>query len=96
MLIGYHPRARAEFVDAVRWYVRRSAKAAQRFDEEILRAEAQISASPESWTNYLRGTKYYSLKRFPYKVVYRVLSTHVQIIAVAHAKRRPGYWAKRL
>jgi hypothetical protein len=36
------------------------------------------------------------LKRYPYFVVFRELPRKIQIIAVAHAKRRPGYWTKRL
>jgi hypothetical protein len=29
-------------------------------------------------------------------VVFRERLHEIQVIAVAHAKRRPGYWAKRL
>jgi hypothetical protein len=28
-------------------------------------------------------------------VVYRVFSRHVQVVAVAHARRRPHYWLDR-
>jgi plasmid stabilization system protein ParE len=37
-----------------------------------------------------------SLKRFPYVVFYCLDSATVEIVAVAHAKRRPGYWLERL
>jgi hypothetical protein len=30
--------------------------------------------------------------RFPFAVCYRVTNTDVQITAVAHGKRKPGYW----
>jgi hypothetical protein len=33
---------------------------------------------------------------YPYFVVFRELPRKIEIIAVAHAKRRPGYWLKRL
>jgi hypothetical protein len=36
------------------------------------------------------------LNRYPYFVVFRELPRKIQIIAVAHAKRRPGFWASRL
>ncbi len=32
---------------------------------------------------------------FPYAVVYRDLDAAIHIIAVAHTKRRPGYWRLR-
>jgi hypothetical protein len=35
------------------------------------------------------------LNRYPFSVVFRERLHDLQIIAVAHAKRRPGYWAKR-
>jgi hypothetical protein len=36
------------------------------------------------------------LHHFPYFVVFRELPSKIQIIAVAHAKRRPGYWRGRI
>jgi hypothetical protein len=35
------------------------------------------------------------LTRFPYVVFYEVVDDAVEVIAVAHAKRRPGYWLHR-
>lgn len=32
---------------------------------------------------------------FPYAVVYRQVDVAIHIIAVAHTKRRPGYWRRR-
>ncbi len=34
--------------------------------------------------------------RFPYSIIFRVDSDRIYVIAVAHAKRRPGYWKDRL
>jgi hypothetical protein len=36
-----------------------------------------------------------ALRRFPFGLVYRVSSSMVQIVAVAHQRRRPGYWRQR-
>jgi len=33
--------------------------------------------------------------RFPYQVVYRLTASEILIVAVAHLKRRPGYWKDR-
>jgi hypothetical protein len=33
--------------------------------------------------------------RFPYQVVYRIRPGEIVIVAVAHLKRRPGYWKNR-
>jgi toxin ParE1/3/4 len=34
--------------------------------------------------------------RFPYHVVYLELTTHIRILAIAHDRRKPGYWKDRL
>jgi toxin ParE1/3/4 len=33
---------------------------------------------------------------FPYAVLYVDKTDHVLVLAVAHFKRRPGYWRERL
>ena len=57
-----------------------------------------ICRSPDRWSAYLHGTRRYLMKRFPYFVVYRALelSNKLQVIAVAHERRKPGYWRPRL
>jgi plasmid stabilization system protein ParE len=36
------------------------------------------------------------LRRFPFAIVFVELETSIRIIAVAHARRRPGYWKPRV
>ena len=35
------------------------------------------------------------LRRFPYSVLYVIEDAEVIVLAVAHQRRRPGYWAGR-
>ncbi len=42
------------------------------------------------------GTQRLVLGHYPFSIVFRELLHEIQIVAVAHAKRRPGYWAFRL
>lgn len=37
-----------------------------------------------------------AVRRFPYHVVYLELRDRLQVLAVAHDRRRPGYWAGRI
>ena len=48
------------------------------------------------WPPYILGTRKYRLSPFPYLLVYRSTGVGVQVIAVAHGKRRFGYWRDRL
>ena len=43
-----------------------------------------------------RAIRRRAVSRFPYHVVYMDLSDRLQILAVAHDRRRPGYWVGRL
>ena len=45
---------------------------------------------------YLFGTQRYIMKRFPFVVVYRVAADGIEVVAVAHGSRKPGYWKNRL
>jgi toxin ParE1/3/4 len=94
--IDYHPEGRLEAEGAFDWYRERSPRAAERFYIELERAHTAIQNSPESWAEYLYGTRRYLLKRYPYIVVYRVAVHRIEVIAVAHGSRQPGYWASRL
>lgn len=83
-------------VEAVaRWYAERSSTAAIAFSDEIDAAESAIVRLPEAWPSFDHGTRRYLLRRFPYSVVYRVEPDRIVIVAVAHARRRPGYWRWR-
>ncbi len=89
----------AEAVDEARvareWYAVRSAAAASRFDAELERALEEILDAPDRWPIYDEGVWHFLLRRFPYMIVYREVGTSVQIVAVAHCKRKPGYWKGR-
>jgi plasmid stabilization system protein ParE len=90
-----HPRAVAEARAARRWYARRLPALATRFLAELDDAVTHITTAPQQGPAYLHGMRVYHLHRFPYLVVYRDLGTTVQVIAVAHTRRRPGYWRRR-
>jgi plasmid stabilization system protein ParE len=91
-----HPRAVAEARAARRWYARRSIAAANRFISELDHAIQQITDTPDLWQPYLHGTRAYRLGRFPYLVVYQEVAGTLYLLAVAHGRRRPGYWKRRV
>jgi plasmid stabilization system protein ParE len=94
--LTYHPRASEEIDEAYSWYAMRSTQAADGFYEELFRAVNRVRQQPGLFPLYLHGTHRAVLDRYPFSVVFRELPHEIQIVAVAHAKRRPGYWASRL
>ena len=94
--IEFHEAAFAELDAAFDWYFVRSARVAAAFLDEIERALSLISRSPQTWPFYHRDTRKFILKRFPFLVIYREKAAMIQIIAIAHGRRRPHYWKTRL
>lgn len=93
--VGFHPAALEESTAAERWYRERSDTAAVAFVAEIDRAVEQIGDAPDRWPRHTQGTRRFVLRRFPFTLIYRVGSAEVEIIAVAHGRRRPDYWKGR-
>ena len=93
--VEFHPLAADEAKAAERWYRERNETASARFQRELDRAVDLISERPNTGSPYLGNTRRVLLRRFPFFVVYRVRGDNVQIVAVAHARRRPGYWRAR-
>lgn len=93
--VEVHPLAADESKTAARWYRERNEISCTRFRRELDRVVDLICERPEAGSPYLSSTRRVLLRRFPFFVVYRVLDERVQILAVAHARRRPGYWRAR-
>ena len=94
--VELHPRAIAEARAAADRYATVAGEAtAFRFEAELERAIGLIADAPQRWPEYRRGTRRYLFRRFPFSVIYRVGSESIQVIAVAHARRRPDYWRRR-
>jgi toxin ParE1/3/4 len=93
--VEFHPLAADEAQAAERWYRERNEIASGRFQRELDSAIELISERPEAGSPYLNNTRRILLRRFPFFVVYRIRSDAVQVVAVAHARRRPGYWRRR-
>jgi plasmid stabilization system protein ParE len=77
------------------WYRQRNYEASARFLSEIYDALENLAQWPQRWPFYQYGTCRFVLHRFPFSVIYRDEPAAVSIVAVAHHKRRPGYWKDR-
>jgi plasmid stabilization system protein ParE len=93
--VEVHPQAVAEARAAEDWYRSRSPLAARAFVRELDAAIEMLSESPDRWPRFAAGTRRFLMHRFPFIVVYRTVDETIEIVAVAHAMRRPGYWLTR-
>jgi len=93
--IEYLAGARSDFDESFDWYAGRSAGAAIGFASAVDDALAIILEDPGRFPRTHGGCAYCALKRFPFRIVFRNERDRLVVVAIAHAKRRPGYWQGR-
>ena len=93
--IRFLPAARTELHRAARRYDAESPGVGDRLVADVEAATERIANFPEHGSPYLAGTRRVILRRFPFSLVYRIDRDGVLIVALAHHRRRPGYWQTR-
>jgi plasmid stabilization system protein ParE len=94
--LEFDPEAIEEARAARAWYGERSRRAEVAYLAELRQALQRIREAPRRWPRFDHGTRRVVLHRFPFSVIYRIgMGDKVLILAVAHDKRRPGYWKRR-
>jgi len=96
MRLDFFDDAAAEIEEDRSWYLKRSESAEAGFLRELDHAIQQVIDAPLQWPQYLAGTRRYVFPTYPYSLVYFVEDDIINVVAVAHDKKRPGYWRKRL
>ena len=94
--VTFLPAANQDFHEAYNWYHTASPRAAAGFEAAVEVALSSLAASPLRWPSYDERHRFYVLRRYPFKLVYRVIDDRVLIVAVAHLKRSPKYWKDRI
>jgi plasmid stabilization system protein ParE len=93
--LRFNALAEAELQDAASWYDERVVGMGARFIAAIRHRANEILESPQRWP-VIRGVRRVLVGAYPYAIIYREISDdEVEIVAVAHLKRRQGYWAQR-
>ena len=95
--VRFHRLAAREYERARDWYRVQSGPAVERFAAEVDRVVGKIASDPRQGNPYSGDVRWLRLRRYPYVFYFQELSpTVVVILAVAHARRRPGYWHRRV
>lgn len=91
--------ARRELDEVVAWYAERAPIAATAFVETVEAALARLREVPRAappWPGRAK-VRVRQLGRFPFLVLYSLLEDEsIIVVAIAHQRRRPGYWLRRV
>ena len=95
MRFEFHPAAAEELVETSTFYDNEVPGLGERFVVEVERAVSLVTERPNMGQKIEKGFRRIVLARFPYSLIYSTESNNVWILAVAHQRRRPGYWRGR-
>ncbi len=95
--ITFHEDADSEAHEAALYYEERATDLGLAFLDEIEKSSQRILANPLAYQRVGGEVRQAPVARFPYSILYVIEpDEHIRVIAVAHQKRRPGYWRERL
>lgn len=88
--------AQAELDDATDYYLdHASPRIAQAFIDDFQHARQRLAEHPEIGPSVSKRLRILRLRHFPYSLIYRLSTDTITILAIAHQRRRPGYWGGR-
>ena len=101
MRVRFHPGAAADLSSAGDWYEQQLSGLGADLVDEVDHALDVIAERPMAWPLWpgvgeAIGARRFLLPRFPFGLGYLVEGNEVVVLAVAHLKRRPGYWLDRV
>jgi plasmid stabilization system protein ParE len=95
MRIEFHLAALQELTDSARYYESRLPGLGVDFRSEVGRSLDLLNDNPAIGVVVEAPYRCLFLDRFPFSVFYRIEGSTLRILAIAHQRRRPGYWKGR-
>jgi plasmid stabilization system protein ParE len=87
--------AEIEVEEAALWYEDERPGLGLEYIAAVSRVMVDIGEDPERFPLWKPPWRRALLRRFPYVVFFEIEKDRAVVWAVAHARRRPGYWAAR-
>jgi toxin ParE1/3/4 len=96
MKYEFHPEAEQELYEAASRYESEVPELGLRLGDEVERVIQVLLEHPELGSRLDDDLRHFVLRKFPFSIVYAVVSDLVYVVAVAHGSREPGYWKLRV
>ena len=99
LAVEFSAEAADEVEEAMLWYENRRDGLGSAFLDSVDEAISDVAMWPQSGA-MVQGLSHLAVRRlsigrFPYHLAYIQSDNSIHILAVAHDKRQPGYWASR-
>jgi toxin ParE1/3/4 len=96
MRARHHRGADQELAEATLYHDRERPGYGDRFVAAFRSGRDFLLQFPNSGRRGLLGTRSWKIMGFRYHIIYVIRGDVIFIVAVAHDRRRPGYWRSRL
>jgi plasmid stabilization system protein ParE len=99
------PEAELEVDEAYQWYKQRSEELAEEFVDLLGRCFLDIQENPLGYPKFHKNARRLVMTKFPYNIIYMLeeglledgsFGETIIVFAVAHARRNPRSWQRRL
>ena len=99
--VRIEPEAKEELTAAADWYEMRREGLGRELLAAVDATLAAVARDPGRFPAYpgadaRLGVRRAGTPRFPFSIAFIDLDAAVRVIAIAHERRRPGYWRDRL
>ena len=92
MRVEYHPLTVFELNNAVVYYNQQRAGLGDKLRTEVYAAIERARASPSQYVIVKRGMRRCLVHRFPYAVLFRIVSEDtVRVLVIRHHRRHPSF-----
>ena len=97
-MIGYRvlPPAEQEMTEASQFYESKSAGLGLEFLDDVQHVIDSVRQHPKIGQLIDEELRRALLHRFPFSFIYAEEPDGILIVAIAHQRRRPGYWKERV
>lgn len=96
MIFRFLPPAQAELIAGIEYLAAINAALGLRFEQAIAEAVRGAVAHPDRGAPRSNNTRRWLVKSVPFGVIYRKSDAEVLIVAIAHQRKQPEYWARRV
>ncbi|MDY6782876.1 MAG: type II toxin-antitoxin system RelE/ParE family toxin [Cyanobacteriota bacterium] len=91
----FRQEVREELNSAYSWYESQAPGLGDEFLDCVEEGLGRIGQVPESYAIVYRDVRRAVIRRFPYAIYYRIVSSRVIITAIFHGRRDPQSWRSR-
>lgn len=91
----YLPSSREELNETAAFYEARVTGLGAAFLDDVDHAVETVRDNPLIGGAVGRGFRKMVLRRFPYSVIYVHRDDEIVVVAIAHQRKRPGFWRGR-